>query len=159
MQSSEATQRHQHWGRGHLTPRKMTTASALAYYRAAKYVPNRTEASSIPRQRPQSECCLHRKAALLHSVGKPRGRTDLRQARRRSAPGSTPRTSPPHPYILQPVRPVHTGEPPCLINGRVRDLLQFAQGLSHHVDVVDLQEHELRVGVSAFTFVPSALGL
>ena len=51
------------------------------------------------------------------------------------------------------------GQPACLINGRVRNLLQFSQRLSHDVNVVNLQEHEFSVWVGTFTFIAPTLCL
>lgn len=61
--------------------------------------------------------------------------------------------------MIQPVRALHVGQPPRVVNGRVDDLLQLTQRLPHDMDVWDFQKDQLHVWVGAFTFVATAFGL
>lgn len=49
--------------------------------------------------------------------------------------------------------------PGGLVDGGVDHLLEFPQGLPHHMDVRDLQEAQLHVGVKALALISAIFGL
>lgn len=54
--------------------------------------------------------------------------------------------------VLQPVRLVDGRVPVGLVNGGIQHVLHLPQRLSYHMDVGDLQEVHLHVGVETLTF-------
>ena len=67
--------------------------------------------------------------------------------------------APSHPNVLKPVGSIHGWEPVCLVDGWVHHFLQLPQRLAHHVDVGDLQEVQLHVGVETLTLIATIFGL
>lgn len=65
----------------------------------------------------------------------------------------------PHLDVLQPVGLVNGRVPRGLVDGGVDHLLEFPQRVPHHMDVGDLQEAQLHVGVEALALVSAIFGL
>lgn len=61
--------------------------------------------------------------------------------------------------MLKPVSGLQIGEPVGVLNVGVDHVLQLAERLSHHVDVVNVQEHQLSVLIGVFTFVTTPFHL
>lgn len=64
-----------------------------------------------------------------------------------------------YPDILQPVCGIYARVPVKFVYGRVDHLLQLAQRLSHHMDVGNLQEIQLCVGIKTFTLIATVFSL
>lgn len=58
-------------------------------------------------------------------------------------------------YVLQPVCLVDRRVPVSFIYGGVNNVFHLPQRLPHDVDVGDIQEVQLHIGVEGLTFVPS----
>lgn len=65
----------------------------------------------------------------------------------------------PHLNVLEPVSWLQVGEPMGVLDVGVHHILQLAQRLPHHVDVVNVQEHQLSILICVFTFVTAPLHL
>lgn len=64
-----------------------------------------------------------------------------------------------HLNVLEPVSGLQVGEPMGVLDIGVDHILQLAQRLPHHVDVVNVQEHQLSVLIRVFAFVTAPLHL
>lgn len=61
--------------------------------------------------------------------------------------------------MLQPVGGLQVGQPVRLLDAGVHHFPELPQGLPHHVDVVDVQKHQLRVLVRVLALIATTLGL
>lgn len=64
-----------------------------------------------------------------------------------------------HLDVLKPMSGLKIGEPVGVLNVRVNHVLQLAEWLSHHVDVVNIQEHQLSILISILTFITTSFHL
>lgn len=64
-----------------------------------------------------------------------------------------------HLNVLEPVSGLQVGEPMGVLDVGVHHILQLAQRLPHHVDVVNVQEHQLSILICVFAFVAAPLHL
>lgn len=64
-----------------------------------------------------------------------------------------------HLDMLKPVSGLQIGEPAGILNVGVDHVLQLAERLSHHVDVVNVQENQLSILIGVFTFVTTPFHL
>lgn len=64
-----------------------------------------------------------------------------------------------HLDVLKPVSGLQIGEPVGVLDVGVDHVLQLAEGLSHHVDVVNIQEHQLSVLIRILTFITTPFHL
>ena len=55
--------------------------------------------------------------------------------------------------VLQPVGGLQAGEPVGLLHVGIDDVLELLEGLAHHMDVVDVQEDQLRVLIGVVPLV------
>lgn len=61
--------------------------------------------------------------------------------------------------MLKPMSGLQIGEPVGVLNVGVDHVLQLAERLSHHVDVVNVQENQLSILIGVFTFVTTPFHL
>lgn len=64
-----------------------------------------------------------------------------------------------YPNVLQPVCGIYGRMPALVIDGGVNHLFQLTQGLSHNVNVRDLQEIQLYVGIEILILITSIFSL
>lgn len=64
-----------------------------------------------------------------------------------------------YPNVLQPVSLIDGRMPVGFINGGIKHVLQLPLRVPDHMDVGDLQEDQLSVGIETFTFKPSVFSL
>lgn len=64
-----------------------------------------------------------------------------------------------YPNILQPVCGIYGRVPVKFVYGGVDHLLQLAQRLPHHMDVGNLQEYQLCIGIETFALVATIFSL
>lgn len=58
--------------------------------------------------------------------------------------------------MMKPVGVVNVGEPLGVVDHRETHVLHFAERFPHYVDVVDVQELELCIGVDVLIFVSAS---
>lgn len=61
--------------------------------------------------------------------------------------------------VLKPVSGLQIGEPVGVLNIGVDHILQLAERLSHHMDIVNIHEDQLSILICIFTFIPSSFHL
>lgn len=64
-----------------------------------------------------------------------------------------------HLDVLEPMSGLQIGEPVGVLNVGVDHVLQLAKRLPHHVDVVNIQEHQLCVLIGILTFITTSFHL
>ena len=64
-----------------------------------------------------------------------------------------------HLDVLKPVCGLQIGEPVGVLDVGVDHILQLAEWLSHHMDVVNIQEHQLSILIGILTFITTTLHL